>query len=124
MRMPDEATPVPAELRLDRAGRRLTVRYDDGLALEMTSEYLRVYSPSAEVKGHGGGEGVLQLGKQDVTITAIEPVGHYAVRLKFSDGHATGLYTWRLLHVLGTEREARWQRYLERVAAAKAAGGG
>jgi DUF971 family protein len=114
--------PVPSEIRLDRSGRLLTVRYGEGVAFELTSEYLRVHSPSAEVKGHGGGEGILQLDKQDVTITGVEPVGNYAVRLQFSDGHATGLYTWALLHALGTEREERWRRYLERVATAKGQG--
>jgi DUF971 family protein len=83
----------------------------------MSSEYLRVHSPSAEVKGHGG-EGTLQLGKQDVTITDIQPIGNYAVRLIFSDGHSTGLFTWKLLFELGSQQAARWRDYLARVAAA------
>ena len=75
-------------------------------------EYLRVFSPSAEVKGHGGGEGILQTGKQNVRITAIEPVGNYALRLVFDDGHDTGLYSWGLLHELGRDAAANWSRYL------------
>ena len=91
--------------------------FDDGSRFELTFEYLRVFSPSAEVKGHGGGEGVLQLGKQNVGISAVEPVGNYAVRLIFDDGHDTGLYSWTLLHELGRNRQAHWARYLERCAA-------
>lgn len=117
----DNLSPVPVEIRLDRSGRQLTVVFDDGQSFEMTSEYLRVQSPSAEVSGHGG-EGSLQLGKHDVTITAIEPIGNYAVRLIFSDGHSTGLFTWNLLFDFGSQKEDRWQHYLDRVAAAGAAG--
>ena len=91
--------------------------FDDGSRFELTFEYLRVFSPSAEVKGHGGGEGVLQLGKQNVGIRAVEPVGNYALRLIFDDGHDTGLYSWTLLHELGRNRQAHWARYLERCAA-------
>ncbi len=92
--------------------------FDDGARYELTFEYLRVFSPSAEVKGHGGGEGVLQLAKQNVGISAVEPVGNYALRLIFDDGHDTGLYTWSLLHELGRNAQANWARYLERCAAA------
>ncbi len=92
--------------------------FDDGTRFELTFEYLRVFSPSAEVKGHGGGEGVLQLGKQNVGISAVEPVGNYALRLIFDDGHATGLYSWGLLHELGRNHRANWARYQERCAAA------
>ncbi|MDP2323491.1 MAG: DUF971 domain-containing protein [Gammaproteobacteria bacterium] len=114
--------PVPVEIKLSGDRRQLTVVYDDGHAFDMSSEYLRVYSPSAEVRGHGKGEGTLQLGKQDVTITAIEPVGNYAVRLIFSDRHSTGLFTWRVLHDLGSHRDELWLEYLDRVAAAASAG--
>ena len=79
-------------------------------------EYLRVYSPSAEVRGHGAGQETLQLGKHEVGITAVEPVGHYAVRLRFDDGHDTGLYTWAYLRELGETRDAKWQHYLDRLA--------
>ena len=82
--------------------RLFEVRFDDGSHFELPFEYLRVFSPSAEVTGHGGGEGVLQTGKQNVGISGMEPVGNYALRLLFDDGHNTGLYTWKLLHELGT----------------------
>jgi DUF971 family protein len=96
----------------------LEVSFDDGSHFELPFEYLRVFSPSAEVKGHGGGEGVLQLGKQNVGIRAVEPVGNYALRLVFDDGHDTGLYSWSLLLELGRNLAANWARYLERCAAA------
>ncbi|MEZ5565962.1 MAG: DUF971 domain-containing protein [Gammaproteobacteria bacterium] len=112
----DTPPPVPAELRLDRSRQKLTVSYDDGQSFEMSSEFLRVHSPSAEVRGHGG-SGTLQLDKQDVRITQIAPVGNYAVRLVFSDGHNTGLFTWKVLYELGSQRDTLWQKYLDRVAA-------
>jgi DUF971 family protein len=108
------SAPYPTGLRLRTASRLLEVTFSDGAQFELGFEYLRVFSPSAEVKGHGGGEGILQTGKETVGVTAIEPVGNYAVRLVFDDGHNTGLYTWRLLYELGREREANWARYLER----------
>src|SRR5450631_4414816 len=110
--------PQPTEIKLRTQSRLLDVRFDDGSHFELPFEYLRVFSPSAEVKGHGGGEGVLQLGKQNVGITGIEPVGNYALRLLFDDGHNTGLYTWTLLHELGRDRELNWARYLARCAEA------
>jgi DUF971 family protein len=97
----------------------LEVVFDDGSKFELTFEYLRVFSPSAEVRGHGGGEGILQLGKHNVGISAVEPVGNYAVRLLFDDGHDTGLYSWSLLHDLGRNARANWARYLERCAEAQ-----
>ncbi|MGA2188134.1 MAG: DUF971 domain-containing protein [Steroidobacteraceae bacterium] len=115
--------PQPVEIKLRTESRILDVRFDDGSRFELSFEYLRVFSPSAEVKGHGGGEGTLQTGKQDVRITRVEPIGNYAVRLVFDDGHNTGLYSWRLLHELGRERQANWTRYLERCAAAGAGNG-
>jgi len=106
--------PVPTEIKLRNRSRVLEVSFDDGSSFELPFEYLRVSSPSAEVKGHGPGQEVLVLGKENVGVRAVEPVGQYAVRLVFDDGHDTGLYTWKYLHELGRDREARWARYLER----------
>jgi DUF971 family protein len=117
------AVPVATEIRLRRTSRVLEVRFADGSRFELPFEYLRVYSPSAEVKGHGAGEEVLVLGKERVGIVAVEPVGQYAVKLVFDDGHDTGLYTWKYLHELGRERETRWARYLERRARAPGGSG-
>lgn len=112
-----ESNPQPTEIRLHRASRVLELRFSDGAHFELSCEYLRVHSPSAEVQGHGPGQEVLQVGKEDVNIDAIEPVGNYAVRLRFDDGHATGLYSWAYLHELGRNYETYWQRYLERLEA-------
>ena len=113
-----ETTPQPSEIRLDRSRRLLKVTFDDGSLFELPSEYLRVYSTSAEVKGHGSGEGILQTDKEKVKITDVQPVGNYAVRLIFDDGHNTGLYTWSSLYKLGCEKETKWQADLARLAAA------
>jgi len=113
-----ETTPQLSEIRLDRSRRLLKITFDDGSLFELPSEYLRVYSTSAEVKGHGSGEGILQTGKENVKITDVQPVGNYAVRLIFDDGHNTGLYTWPFLYELGCEKESKWQAYLVRLAAA------
>src|ERR1700733_14829535 len=94
--------PLATEIRLRRATRVLEVSFADGSRFELPFEYLRVHSPSAEVRGHGAGEGVLVLGKQNVGVRAVEPVGQYAVRLVFDDGHDTGLFTWKYLHELGS----------------------
>ena len=110
-----DSGPVPTELKLRRRSRVLEVAFSDGSSFELSAEYLRVHSPSAEVQGHGGGEGVLVVGKELVNIVEIEPVGRYAVRLVFDDGHDTGLYTWPILYKLGREFEANWRRYLERL---------
>jgi DUF971 family protein len=110
--------PQPLEIKLRTESRVLEVAFDDGARFALPFEYLRVFSPSAEVKGHGGGEGILQTGKSDVRITAVEPIGNYAVRLLFSDGHNTGLYSWSLLHELGRDVRANWARYLDRCRAA------
>ncbi len=115
--------PQPLEIKLRTESRILDVRFDDGSHFELPFEYLRVFSPSAEVKGHGGGEGILQLGKAQVRITGIEPVGNYALQLIFDDGHNTGLYSWNLLHILGRDYGRNWARYLERCAAAGQARG-
>ena len=110
--------PQPTEIKLRTKSRVLDVRFDDGSHFELPFEYLRVFSPSAEVTGHSAGEGVLQTGKEDVGIRHIEPVGNYALRLTFDDGHNTGLFSWALLHELGVARERNWARYLERCAQA------
>ena len=107
---------APAEIKLHRKSRQLEVRWADGTRYELPCEYLRVYSPSAEVRGHSGGEPLLVGGKREVNIDAVEPVGRYAVRLRFSDGHDTGLYSWDVLHELGEQQQAWWARYLERLA--------
>jgi DUF971 family protein len=119
---PQMPEPIPTEIRLRRASRLLEVSFSDGSRFALPFEYLRVYSPSAEVKGHGPGQEVLVLGKQDVGISAVDPVGQYAVKLVFDDGHDTGLYTWKYLHELGSEQVPKWARYLERCAAARPAG--
>src|SRR5690349_20122952 len=110
--------PVPTEIKLRKASRVLEVTFEEGARFELPFEYLRVHSPSAEVKGHVPGQEVLVLGKESVGIRALEPVGQYAVKLVFDDGHDTGLYTWKYLHELGREQAAKWARYLERRAQA------
>jgi DUF971 family protein len=107
----------PEELRLKEQGRTLEVRYPAGESFSLASEFLRVESPSAEVKGHGPGQEVTIGGKRNVRILKLEPVGHYAIRIIFDDGHSTGLYTWSYLRELGENRDARWKDYLARLAA-------
>ncbi len=108
---------LPVEIKLRKASRLLEVSFADGCVFQLPFEYLRVHSPSAEVKGHGPGQEVLVLGKENIGIRAVEPVGQYAVKLVFDDGHDTGLYTWKYLYELGRDREANWARYLARKAA-------
>lgn len=108
----------PVEIQLHRKSRLLEVLYEDGLRFHLPCEYLRVYSPSADVTGHGPGQETLQVGKEDVNIEAIEPVGNYAVQITFSDGHDTGFFSWDYLYELGVEQEAKWKDYLERLAEA------
>lgn len=108
----------PTEIKLHQGSRRLEVAFEDGTRFDLPCEYLRVFSPSAEVRGHGPGSETLVTGKETVNISAIEPIGHYAVRLVFDDGHATGLYSWEVLYDLGTEQERNWQDYLRRLAEA------
>ena len=103
---------APLALKLHKQSRVLTIDYEDGARFELPCEYLRVFSPSAEVQGHGPGQAVLQTGKENVNIERIEPVGHYAVRLVFDDGHKTGLYTFDYLYQLGEARLANWRAYL------------
>ncbi len=98
----------------------LEIAFSDGREFRLPYEFLRVHSPSAEVRGHGPGQEVLQVGKRDVTIKEVEPIGHYAIRPSFSDGHDTGIYSWDYLYELGERQEALWQRYLERMTAAGA----
>ena len=108
--------PRPTEIKLRTKSRVLEVAFDDGARFELSFEYLRVYSPSAEVRGHGPGQETLQVGKHEVGIRAVEPVGNYAVKLVFDDGHDTGLYTWDYLYELGRTYAEKWQNYLDRLA--------
>jgi DUF971 family protein len=112
----DRNTPLPTEITLHRKSRRLELAFDDGSRFELPFELLRVYSPSAEVRGHGPGQETLQQGKRDVDIVNIEPVGNYAIKPTFSDGHDSGLYSWDYLYGLGREQDALWTAYLERLA--------
>lgn len=112
--------PIPTNITLHRASRTLSLEFDDGAAFDLPCEFLRVFTPSAEARGHGPGQEVLQTGKREVTIERIEPVGHYAVRLVFSDGHDTGLYSWEMLHEFGVYRDELWAAYLEKLEAAGA----
>jgi DUF971 family protein len=106
--------PIPAEIKLRTASRVLEVSFGDGSRFQLPFEYLRVHSPSAEVQGHGPGQEVLVLGKESVGIRAVDPVGQYAVKLVFDDGHDTGLFTWKYLYELGRDQEKKWSQYLER----------
>lgn len=110
--------PRPTGITLHRASHLLEVAFDSGESFRLPCEYLRVHSPSAEVQGHGPGQAVLVAGKRDVNIAAIEPVGRYAVLLRFDDGHDTGIFSWSVLHQLGRDQAANWQRYLDALAVA------
>ena len=112
--------PTPTEIKLHQKSRVLEISFSDGRRFELPYEFLRVYSPSAEVRGHGPGQEVLQVGKKDVDILSLEPVGSYAVQPHFSDRHSTGIYSWEYLYDLGTHRQSLWQAYLERLEAAGA----
>jgi DUF971 family protein len=105
--------PVPTEITLHQQSHILEIRFDDGERFELPCEILRVYSPSAEVKGHGPGQGVLPIDQEGVNITAIESVGNYAVKLIFDDGHATGIYSWGYLYDLGKHLDRYWMDYLD-----------
>lgn len=113
-----QITVRPTDIKLHQKSRILEVVFDDGSHFKLPCEYLRVYSPSAEVRGHAPGQEILQLGKENVNITHIEPVGSYAVTLFFDDGHSTGIYSWDWLHHLGTNQESLWKQYLDRLAKA------
>lgn len=110
-------SPVPTEIKLHQKSRLLEIAFADGERFELSYEYLRVFTPSAEARGHGPGQETLQVGKRDVGIERIEPVGNYAIRPVFSDGHDSGLYSWDLLYNLGKHRDELWQTYLDRLAA-------
>jgi DUF971 family protein len=118
--MSEERTPPrrPTAITLHQASRQLEIGFDDGAVFQIPFELMRVYSPSAEVQGHGPGQEVLQTGKREVGIDKLELVGHYALQPSFTDGHDSGLFPWDLLYRLGAEHEALWQRYLDRLAEA------
>ena len=107
---------VATEIRVRRATRRLDVSFDNGHTAQLPAEYLRVESPSAEVQGHAPDQKITVAGKQSVEIVHVEPIGHYAVRIRFSDGHDTGIYTWDYLHELDADYDARWAAYLAALA--------
>jgi DUF971 family protein len=124
-------TPTPTALTVHQQSRLLEIAFSDGAHFKLPFELLRVYSPSAEVQGHGPGQEVLQTGKRDVEIVGLEPIGNYAVQPTFSDGHSSGLFTWDYLHHLGSQQDVLWDRYQQRLAEAgvdrdapMAAGGG
>lgn len=116
----DSTTPIPTEIKLHQRSHVMEIAFDDGNRFQLPYEYLRVFSPSAEVRGHGPGQETLQTGKREVGIDGIEPVGNYAIKPSFSDGHDTGIYSWDLLFELGVNHESNWQSYLTRLAAAGA----
>lgn len=113
--MANDSIPHPSEIRLRKSAGVLVVTFGKAEKFELPFEYLRVFSPSAEVSGHGPGQEILQIGKENVKITGIEPVGSYAVRLIFDDGHDTGLYSWTVLYDLGKNYTEKWDRYLKRL---------
>lgn len=110
-------TPVPTEIKLHQKSRILELAFENGERFELTFEFLRVFTPSAEARGHGVGQEVLQVGKRDVDILSIEPVGNYAIKPVFSDGHDSGLYSWDILHTLCLHHDELWQAYLEKLEA-------
>ena len=112
------AAPVPTGITLHQRSHVMEIAFEDGKAFRLPYEFLRVHSPSAEVRGHGPGQEVLQTGKQDVEIRTLDPVGSYAVQPTFSDGHATGIYSWEYLYHLGENQERLWKEYLAKLAAA------
>lgn len=109
------ATVKPTEINFHQKSHMLEITFEDGNTFQLPSEYLRVYSPSAEVQGHGPGQEVLQIGKQDINITKIEPVGHYAIQLFFDDNHDTGIYSWETLYDLGKNYDTKWPAYLQKL---------
>ena len=111
----NKGVPQPTEIKLHQKSRILEIAFANGVGFRLPFEFLRVYSPSAEVRGHGPGQEVLQVGKQEVEVTRIEPVGSYAVQLTFSDGHDTGIYSWDLLYDYGVRQDEMWRHYLKRM---------
>ena len=109
------AAPIPQSITLHAQSRVLEIAYADGAVFRVPFELMRVYSPSAEVQGHGPGQEVLQTGKREVGITALEPVGHYAVKPTFSDGHDSGIFSWAFLYEMGQKQQAMWAEYLQRL---------
>ena len=118
--MSESNKPVPTQIELHQKSRVLEIAFSDGMHFRLPYEFLRVNSPSAEVKGHGPGQETLQVGKKEVEITSAEPVGTYAMQITFSDGHDSGLYSWEYLHHMGVNQEAMWQDYLNKMEAAGA----
>lgn len=118
MRGLDANTPKPVDIKLHQSSRLLEIKFDNNTECMLSCEFLRVYSPSAEVKGHGPGQEVLQIGKENVNISGIEPVGNYAVKLIFTDGHDTGLYSWDYLYYLAENYQALWLEYIGKLDAA------
>lgn len=116
----DSNTPHPTEIKLHQKSREMELSFADGSNFRLSFEFLRVYSPSAEVRGHGPGQETLQTGKRNVDIKAVEPVGNYAIQPFFSDGHDTGIYSWDLLYKLGKNKDELWADYLARLDAAGA----
>jgi len=110
--------PLPTDIKLHQKSHMLEISFEDGATFKLPCEFLRVYSPSAEVRGHGPGQETLQVGKEGVNIVAIEPVGQYAVKLYFDDGHNSGIYDWKLLYNYGVNQQALWQEYLAKLEAA------
>ncbi len=111
----DRGTPAPTEIKLHQKSRLLEISFADGKTFKLPYEFLRVFSPSAEVRGHGPGQEVLQVGKKNIDIARVEPVGTYALQLCFSDGHDTGLYSWDLLYDYGLQQDEMWSDYLRRL---------
>jgi DUF971 family protein len=114
----DINTPTPIDIKLHQASKLLEVKFNNNTECKLSCEFLRVYSPSAEVRGHGAGQEVLQIGKEDVNISGIDPIGNYAVKLIFTDGHDTGLYSWDYLYYLAENYEALWLEYIGKLDAA------
>ena len=117
---PMSDTPTPTEIKLHQKSRLLEITFSDGRTFSLSYEFLRVHSPSAEVRGHGPGQEVLQTGKRDVDILSLDPVGSYAVQPTFSDGHATGIFSWDYLYSLGADHDRLWADYLQKLSAAGA----
>ena len=113
-------TPTPINITLHSASRVFEIEFDDGRSFRLPFEFMRVHSPSAEVRGHGPGQGTLQTGKRDVTITEVQPIGHYALQPLFSDGHSSGIFSWEYLYELGINQQRLWDEYLQQLNAAGA----
>ena len=113
--MSEQNKPTPTEINLHQKSHELEIAFDDGSRFHFSSEFLRVHSPSAEVRGHAPGEETLQVGKENVNITTLEPVGNYAVKIIFTDGHDSGIFSWELFHKYGHKQEKMWQDYLQKL---------